>query len=312
MVKALCQHYSPALMTIPSPSTPQDTSGKPPGTDLPSPEAYYPFPPPSVLAGQDVAATLRTLGFGYRAEFIQKTAKMLVDANGSSKQGHTAVEPAEEWLQTLREVPTTEARAELLKFVGVGRKVADCILLMSLDKNEVIPVDTHVHQIAMKHYGVSGSLKGKSAMTPKLYDEVSTRLSALWGEYAGWAHSVLFTSDLKSFATYGLPSPSPTPLVQTESVRISRKTKTALPTPPLTSSPNESENKRKRGRLTRDLASTKVQVPVEKQDHSGYFPPDESTLPVYDDNSLNLADRVKRRRRVKAVEVSMRRSVPCP
>ena len=43
-------------------------------------------------------------------------------------------EPAEEWLMTLRQLSTAEARDELLKFMGVGRKVADCVLLMSLDK----------------------------------------------------------------------------------------------------------------------------------------------------------------------------------
>jgi N-glycosylase/DNA lyase len=92
--------------------------------------------------------------------------------------------------------------------MGVGRKVADCVLLMSLDKvlpifkdiigrlivlqREVVPVDTHVHQIAHKHYGVrmaSGGKAGKVVMTPKLYDEVSTKLADVWGEYAGWAHS---------------------------------------------------------------------------------------------------------------------------
>lgn len=56
-----------------------------------------------------------------------------------------------------------------------------------------MPVDTHVHQIAHKHYGVrmaSGGKTGKVAMTAKLYDEVSTKLADVWGEYAGWAHSV--------------------------------------------------------------------------------------------------------------------------
>lgn len=27
-------------------------------------------------------------------------------------------------------------------------------------------------------------------MTPKVYDEVSSKLAAVWGDYAGWAHSV--------------------------------------------------------------------------------------------------------------------------
>jgi hypothetical protein len=58
-------------------------------------------------------------------------------------------------------------------------------------QREVIPVDTHVHQIAIKHYGLrSPNGKAKSNMTPRLYDEVSTKLVTVWGEYAGWAHSV--------------------------------------------------------------------------------------------------------------------------
>lgn len=27
-------------------------------------------------------------------------------------------------------------------------------------------------------------------MTPKLYDEISNKMTAIWGDYAGWAHSV--------------------------------------------------------------------------------------------------------------------------
>ncbi len=59
---------------------------------------------------------------------------MLVEAHGVTQNPKTQMEPSEEWLTTLRTLSTTEARVELLKFVGVGRKVADCILLMSLDK----------------------------------------------------------------------------------------------------------------------------------------------------------------------------------
>ena len=125
MVKSLCTDFSPPLLVLPAPLS--DGSQD----EL---EAYHPFPPPSALAAPEVAAKLRTLGFGYRAEFIQKTAKMLVDTHGDSGALGNALEPAETWLQGLRLKTTSDARGELLKFVGVGRKVADCVLLMSLDK----------------------------------------------------------------------------------------------------------------------------------------------------------------------------------
>ncbi|KAJ6596983.1 DNA glycosylase [Mycena vulgaris] len=205
MVQSLCRHYSAPLLSLADPSDPSIQM------------QYHPFPPPSVLAAPDVGVTLRALGFGYRAGFIERTAKMLVETHDSP----------EKFLASLRSVSTENAREELLKFVGVGRKVADCVLLMSLDKKEVVPVDTHVHQIAIKHYGLKGSLTSKANMTPKLYEEISTRLVAVWGDYAGWAHSVLFTSDLKAFSSPITP----------------QKSKLALPTPPPTPTPSPLKRK---------------------------------------------------------------------
>ncbi|KAJ7109466.1 DNA glycosylase [Mycena epipterygia] len=203
MVQGLCRHYSAPLLSLADPSDPLVQV------------QYHPFPKPALLAAPDVGATLRGLGFGYRADFIQRTAKMLVETHGTG-------DSAEQFLASLRSASTENAREELLKFVGVGRKVADCVLLMSLDKKEVVPVDTHVHQIAIKHYGLKGSLTSKATMTPKLYEEINTRLVGVWGDYAGWAHSVLFTSDLKAFASHGTPKSGET---------------TPLPTPPPTPSP---------------------------------------------------------------------------
>ena len=121
MVQALCSHFSPPLLSL-SDSTSSQT------------RTYHPFPPPSVLAAPGVNATLRSLGFGYRADFIHRTAKMLINTHGSSRLSDDPLEACEKWLMALRNKSTTEAREELLKFVGVGRKVADCVLLMSLDK----------------------------------------------------------------------------------------------------------------------------------------------------------------------------------
>jgi N-glycosylase/DNA lyase len=128
MVKSLCTNYSPPLLSFVPPSGSEE------------PEPYHPFPPPSALAAPEVAAKLRALGFGYRADFIQKTAKMLVERDvgpSPSKSPSTfyaGQEPAEVWLTSLREEPTATAREELIKLMGVGRKVADCVLLMSLNK----------------------------------------------------------------------------------------------------------------------------------------------------------------------------------
>ena len=115
MVQNLCIHFSAPLVSL-----------RPPLEDG-EPQVYHPFPPPSVLAEPSVASKLRGLGFGYRADFIQKTASMLIEE-------HQTDEGVYEYLHGLREKSTEEARAELLKLMGVGRKVADCILLMSLDK----------------------------------------------------------------------------------------------------------------------------------------------------------------------------------
>lgn len=203
MVHALCKQYSPSLISLPPPEFSE--------SDSQGPAAYHAFPPPSLLAAPEVKSTLRSLGFGYRADYIQRTAKMLVDTHGSSMSNSESREDCEEWLSGLRDMSTEAAREELLKFVGVGRKVADCVLLMSLDKKEVIPVDTHVHQIAIKHYGLRtvGGSKRKGVMTPRIYDEVATKLADIWGEYAGWAHSVLFTADLKAFSSFGIEPSTP-------------------------------------------------------------------------------------------------------
>jgi len=49
----------------------------------------------------------------------------------------------------------------------------------------------------MKHYGFRGVSGTKQAMSPKLYNAISERLYEVWGDYAGWAHSVRLMHQLK-------------------------------------------------------------------------------------------------------------------
>ena len=53
-------------------------------------------------------------------------------------------------------------------------------------------------QIAQRDYKFG---KGKhSSLTKATYDAVANKFRALWGIEAGWAHSVLFTADLRAFS----------------------------------------------------------------------------------------------------------------
>ena len=55
-----------------------------------------------------------------------------------------------------------------------------------------------VWQIAQRDYRFG---KGKhSSLTKATYDAVGDKFRSLWGKEAGWAHSVLFTADLRAFA----------------------------------------------------------------------------------------------------------------
>jgi N-glycosylase/DNA lyase len=55
-----------------------------------------------------------------------------------------------------------------------------------------------VWQIAQRDYRFG---KGKhSSLTPATYTAVANHFRKLWGKEAGWAHSVLFTADLKTFS----------------------------------------------------------------------------------------------------------------
>jgi N-glycosylase/DNA lyase len=59
----------------------------------------------------------------------------------------------------------------LCELPGVGAKVADCVCLMSLDKTDAIPVDTHVWQISCRDYNIPGLKKSKS-LTNKAYKAI--------------------------------------------------------------------------------------------------------------------------------------------
>lgn len=105
------------------------------------------------------------------------------------------------WLLGLRENPSRqEVQAALMELPGIGRKVADCVALFSLDQSDAVPVDTHVWDIVVRDY--EPSLGAAKSLTPAVYDQVGDTFRRVFPSRAGWAHSVLFAGELAEFRQY--------------------------------------------------------------------------------------------------------------
>jgi len=82
---------------------------------------------------------------------------------------------------------------EILKTVpGIGNKVADCILLFSLDKLESFPLDRWTQRILEKYYSrVFDDIQIKS-LTEKKYSMLHEKIVEYFGPYAGYSQQFLF------------------------------------------------------------------------------------------------------------------------
>ncbi len=127
-------------------------------------KSYYTFPSAECLAGL-TAEDLAPLKAGYRDKYI-------LDAAAKFATG--AIDPEKLDTLTLDEVEKT-----LLSIKGVGKKVADCIMLFSLGRYEVFPQDVWIKRVMLDVYSVSENQAGSFAKEK-------------FGEFAGFAQQYLF------------------------------------------------------------------------------------------------------------------------
>ncbi|NLN76328.1 MAG: 8-oxoguanine DNA glycosylase [Armatimonadetes bacterium] len=139
---------------------------------------YYAFPSCERLAEADDISRLCSLGF--RGENIKNAARAIL-------------ERGEDWLIDLRGQPYDEAREQLMSLNGVGAKIADCVCLFALDKDEAAPVDTHVRQLAQRLF--LPGLNTKS-MTDGVYRAIVKAFRDRYDGLAGWAQQFLYYEDL--------------------------------------------------------------------------------------------------------------------
>jgi N-glycosylase/DNA lyase len=119
IVALLCRHFGEAIPV------------------LPPHEPTFAFPSPERIARAS-EAELRACKMGFRAPYLLQTARTIVSGKLD--------------LEKLRHVPVELARGELMQLHGVGRKIADCVLLFAYDFPTAFPVDVWVMKALRQLY----------------------------------------------------------------------------------------------------------------------------------------------------------------
>lgn len=128
----------------------------------------FSFPSPSEMVSfsEDQWKELR---LGYREKYIRRTVEMIEESDVD--------------LQLLYDMDTKRAKEELMKFSGVGDKVADCILLYGLGRFDTFPVDTWMKKVMQTRYQMEEVEDNKKIRKKGL---------ELFGDTAGIAQQYLF------------------------------------------------------------------------------------------------------------------------
>ena len=134
------------------------------------------FPEPDKLALAS-NVELASCGLGYRTKFV-KEASLAVIKNKID-------------FDFLKKTDYNTAKKSLLEIFGIGNKVADCILLFSLEKLEAIPFDRWILKSLQDYYPKKFSFDGKT-LTDKKYQILHDELIEYFGEYAGYSQQFLF------------------------------------------------------------------------------------------------------------------------
>jgi N-glycosylase/DNA lyase len=131
-------------------------------------EPAFSFPGPETLARVS-EAELRACKMGFRAPNLLATAGRVVSGETN--------------LEAIRTLPLADARVELLKLPGVGRKIADCVLLFGYGFPQAFPIDVWVMKGLREMY-----FRGRKVKLRRLMKFSETH----FGPYAGYAQQYLF------------------------------------------------------------------------------------------------------------------------
>ena len=146
-------------------------------------QEFFLFPNANTLAKASIDE-IKTCGVGYRAKFIKDASKIFSEEKITTEE--------------LRSSNYFDAKKKIRIIPGIGNKVADCILLFSLDKLESFPLDRWMIRILEKYYSEKFQIDTKT-ITEKQYDILHEKIVDYFGPYAGYAQQFLFKMERENY-----------------------------------------------------------------------------------------------------------------
>ena len=137
---------------------------------------FFLFPEPEKMAKATIDE-IKSCGVGYRAPFIKEAAKMVILKKID--------------FEYLKKCDYHEAKKNICLVPGIGNKVADCIMLFSLNKLQAFPLDTWMIKILEKYYSKEFKIETKT-ITQKQYELLHEKIVNYFGPYCGYAQQYLF------------------------------------------------------------------------------------------------------------------------
>ena len=144
---------------------------------------FFLFPKPEKLARASINE-IKRCGVGYRAQYIKDAATMVLLKKID--------------FECLKKCEYQVAKEKICSIPGVGNKVADCILLFSLNKLEAFPLDRWMIRILEKYYSNEFQLETKT-ITEKQYRILHEKIVNHFGPFAGYAQQFLFKMERENY-----------------------------------------------------------------------------------------------------------------
>lgn len=149
---------------------------------------FYTFPKAESV-NKATIGELISCGLGYRAKAVKSVAQSI--ASGILD------------INLLLGDSYEVAKQELMKIYGVGNKIADCILLFSLEKLEAFPIDVWISRAIFQHYNwllynnneeqyIKGNIIRGGKITSYQYKILSEAIRDYFGRYSGYAQQYLY------------------------------------------------------------------------------------------------------------------------